>query len=374
MSKLCVDAVIDMANEYRLPLMLIASRRQIECQGQGGGYVNGWTTEAFARYVRERDQGDYVLLCRDHGGPWQNYPEVAQRMTLKEAVASAKISLAEDIRCGFDILHIDPSINLHRDLSPDQMREIIKDLHFFCAEGARHFGRDVAFEVGAEEQTAEVHSPAEFEDSLCKLGLIWEKESLPRPIFVVAQTGALVKETRNIGAFSRDEAGTEWAVLEDQLKAITAIASRFGVKVKEHNADYLPTTALRRRPLLGIGALNIAPELGVAETRCLLETCQELGLHKEENHFLQVAFETRKWEKWMLPNSTATDRDKAIIAGHYVFGTLEFIDILGRITGAGTRRRLDVSAKVMNSLKGTLRRYLASLGLIHAEGDPDETY
>jgi len=72
MSKPCVDAVIDLANEHRLPLMLIASRRQIECEAQGGGYVNGWTTETFARYVRGRDQGDYVLLCRDHGGPWQN--------------------------------------------------------------------------------------------------------------------------------------------------------------------------------------------------------------------------------------------------------------------------------------------------------------
>jgi hypothetical protein len=374
MSKPCVDAVIDLANEHRLPLMLIASRRQIECEAQGGGYVNGWTTETFARYVRGRDQGDYVLLCRDHGGPWQNYPEVAQRMSLEDAMTSTRKSLAEDIRCGFDLLHIDPSIDLHRNLSSNQMLEIIKELLASCTEEVRRAGLDVAFEVGAEEQTAGVHSPVEFEASLQKLALICEGEAIPRPIFVVAQTGALVKETCNMGAFAQNGSGPERAVLEDQVKKITETARHFGLWVKEHNADYLPSSVLARRSVLGIGALNIAPELGVDETRCLLDTCRELGLHREEERFLAAAFESRKWEKWMLRDSSATNRDKAIIAGHYVFGTPEFSDVFGEITTAGARRGVDVPAKVLNHLKRTIRRYLTNLGLIGREKNLDETH
>ena len=53
MSLNCVDAVCDIANEHLIPLMLIASRRQVDSQEMGGGYVNNWTTEDFARYVKK---------------------------------------------------------------------------------------------------------------------------------------------------------------------------------------------------------------------------------------------------------------------------------------------------------------------------------
>ena len=54
MSLNCVDAAIELANEYEAPLLLIASRRQIDSEEFGGGYVNNWTTEDFARYVKTK--------------------------------------------------------------------------------------------------------------------------------------------------------------------------------------------------------------------------------------------------------------------------------------------------------------------------------
>ena len=44
MSKNCVDAVIELANQYEKNIMLIASRSQIDCDKYGGGYVNNWST------------------------------------------------------------------------------------------------------------------------------------------------------------------------------------------------------------------------------------------------------------------------------------------------------------------------------------------
>ena len=54
MSLNCVDAVCDIANIHLIPIMLIASRRQVDSQEIGGGYVNNWTTEDFARYVKKK--------------------------------------------------------------------------------------------------------------------------------------------------------------------------------------------------------------------------------------------------------------------------------------------------------------------------------
>jgi hypothetical protein len=44
MSRNTVDAVIELSNEYDVPLVLIASRRQVEIDQFGGGYANNLST------------------------------------------------------------------------------------------------------------------------------------------------------------------------------------------------------------------------------------------------------------------------------------------------------------------------------------------
>ena len=90
MSMNVVDSSIELANQYNLPLMLIASRRQIDCSNFGGGYVNNWSTEKFADYVKKKDKKKNIILCRDHGGPWQNNLEISKKYNLKQAMNSAK--------------------------------------------------------------------------------------------------------------------------------------------------------------------------------------------------------------------------------------------------------------------------------------------
>ena len=62
MSINCVDAAVELANEYATPLMLIASRRQIDSEQFNGGYGNNWTTSEFANYVRSKDKSANIIL------------------------------------------------------------------------------------------------------------------------------------------------------------------------------------------------------------------------------------------------------------------------------------------------------------------------
>src|SRR5918911_5085619 len=71
-SRQVVDAALEVAAETDREVMLIASRRQVDDGRIGCGYVEGWTTARFARYVQSRDPDRRVKLCRDHGGPWQH--------------------------------------------------------------------------------------------------------------------------------------------------------------------------------------------------------------------------------------------------------------------------------------------------------------
>ena len=70
---------------------------------------------------------------------------------------------------------------------------------------------------------------------------------------------------------------------------------------------------------MGINASNVAPEFGVTETCGLLYALRAKGLKSEFDRFVEIALASDKWRKWMLPGSTATDIDKAIICGHYVY-------------------------------------------------------
>ena len=111
MSKNCIDAACEIASK-EIPIMLIASRRQIDSKEFGGGYVENWTTKEFSKYVLKKNKN--VILCRDHGGPWQNDFEIKKKFKLSDAMESAKLSYKNDIDNNFKIIHIDTCINLDK--------------------------------------------------------------------------------------------------------------------------------------------------------------------------------------------------------------------------------------------------------------------
>jgi hypothetical protein len=363
MSLASVDATIDFANEHELPILLIGSRRQIECAAQSGGYVNGWSTETFARYVKERDRGGWVLLCRDHGGPWQNYPEVSQKLPLPAAMASAKASFEVDLASGYDVIHIDPSEH-PSGVSPGNVLEMLFELYDFVMEGAQKHRQPILIEIGTEEQNGGLNTPAELDRFLAQVGAFCARRGYQTPTFVVAQTGTLVRETRNVGRFvtGLDAAGRGRVI--DHVAELVRVARGHGVFIKEHNGDYLEPEVLAMRPLQGVGATNIAPEFGVAETRFLLDFCEAQGLRREADEFLALALGTRKWEKWLVDGSTATDLDKGIMAGHYVFAMPAFLELRARMNAKARSQGLDLERAVRDHVKAAIARVARPLGLL----------
>ena len=130
MSKNCVDAAINIANEYKSPIILIASRRQIECEEFGGGYVNNWSTEKFSHYVKSKDKNKKIFLARDHGGPWQGSFE--DYYNLRESMKVAKKSFEVDIDSNFNFLHIDTSIQPNSKVSLKKSLERFYELFEHC--------------------------------------------------------------------------------------------------------------------------------------------------------------------------------------------------------------------------------------------------
>jgi len=359
MSKNCVDASIELADQYKAPLMLIASRRQIDSGQFGGGYVENWTTKQFADYVLEKDINQNIILARDHGGPWQNELEISQKMNLKDAMKSAKDSYQADIDAGFQILHIDPSVDIFSEPSIEQVLERVYELYDFCWSYAQQKNQDVIFEIGTEEQNGSNNTKEELEYTLENMRKFCKNNKIPFPSFIVIQAGTKVMETKNVGSFDSALRISNELPPEIQIPKMISICNKHGIFMKEHNTDYLSTESLKWQPRLGIHAANIAPEFGVAETRALISILKEKGHIDLLDEFLKISYDSKKWKKWMLKDSESDDIDRAIIAGHYVFSTDQCISLKteakARING------LDDYLK--NAVKESIFRYMKAFNL-----------
>lgn len=366
MSVNCVDAAVELANEYEVPILLIASRRQIDSEEFGGGYVNNWTTEEFARYVIDHDKKGKILLARDHGGPWQNNNEKEENLSLRRAMESAKASYRCDLEAGFQVLHIDPSVDIHGKPGIDEVLERVFELYEFCWVQAQQLRQEVIFEIGTEEQSGSTNTQEELDYTLNAVQQFCKKNHLPQPSFVVIQCGTRVMEMRNVGSFDTPVRVADELPAEIQLPKMIEICNHYGIFMKEHNTDYLSDEALQWHPRLGIHAANVAPEFGVTETRALISILEDSGLSKLAENFLQLAYDSMKWDKWMLNNTSATDRDRSIIAGHYVFSKPVCAEIKAEAYRALAHKGIDLEQYLKQQVKQSILRYLRNFRLVRS--------
>ena len=363
MSKNCVDVVIDLANDFNVPIMLIASRRQIESEQLGGGYVNNWSTEEFSKYVCQNDKNENIILCRDHGGPYQNENENKQNLSYDDIMNKAKESFRTDIISNFKIIHIDPSENLILDLTLDEMLIRIFDLYDFCYSIAFEYNKQISIEISLGKEDGGISHLSEIEYAIKKIEDFCKTKQLPLPLFIVIKTGNHVLETKNIGIL--DEIIEGKGVKEKvEIKKMVDFCNAKKIMIKEHNGDYLTDNSLKQHPKLGIHAINVAPEFGVIETKAILSWLEKNNLVTLKENFLELSYNSKKWEKWMIPNSTTTKDDKAIISGHYVFSSDEFVSIKNSIL-----EKIDDKNEFDNYLKMEIKksilRYLKNLNIIN---------
>ena len=365
MSKNCVDATIEIANEKKVPIMIIASRRQIDSKELGGGYVNNWNTRKFSSYVKKRDKNKLITLCRDHGGPWQNSIEIEKKFNSIKAMNSAKKSYMEDIDSGFKIIHIDTCLSLNgTEKSKKKTLNRLFELYKFCSNYAKKKKKNIFFEIGTEEQSGTTNTQKELEETLNKTINFCKKNRLKKPTFVVIQSGTRVMEMRNIGTFEAPFRVKNEIPAEIQIPKMIEICKKYKVLMKAHNTDYLSNEALNCYPRLGINAANIAPEFGVIESKKILEIMTSLKLRSLKNSFIKLSLNSNKWKKWMIKDSKANDYEKAIISGHYVFSDKKFSEIKENLVIALKKKGQNLDGILKKEIKKSILRYLYNFNLI----------
>lgn len=351
---------VALANYYKTPISLIPSRRQVDSAKLGGGYVEGWSTATFSRFVKEIDTGGYALLARDHSGPWQGTAAKASA-SFPLAMEEAKESLEDDIACGFNLLHIDPSPALNKGFLEHDVTAMAVELIAHCVSKMSD-PRQCAFEVGTDEQDTAPDPLRVTAGRIKALLTELDRFNLPRPLFYVAQTGTKVLETRNFGSFDQPFTVEGSLPATVFLPEVLDLLKANGLLLKEHNADYLSDKSLRWHRKFGIHGANVAPEFGVVETRALLSLLRRHGFEADLELFSQIVLDGAQWVKWLRSPAIVEDDVKVEIAGHYHFADPRVIEIRARLLEHTTTKGEDSEQIIASEVRRSIERYLVAFG------------
>ncbi|OPZ90963.1 MAG: D-tagatose-1,6-bisphosphate aldolase subunit KbaZ [Firmicutes bacterium ADurb.Bin419] len=341
LSKTIVEASIESALENDFPVFFIASRNQIdnEC-----GYVESWDQYAFNSYVegylQDINYKGLVYNCRDHGGPWQKDEEYAQKISHELSLDNCFNSFFCDIDAGFDLLHIDTSKDPNYKVVPHKLavERIVEIVTAIEEYKTKNSVKEIPYEVSLEETNGECSAIEDFNEFVGLLIKSIDERRLPRPAFMVGNTGTLTRMGKNVGKFNPE--------IVCELKNIT---DNYGLILKEHNTDYLDTSDLLLHPELGIGMANVAPEFGNLETEALMELYKLEEQHIKDNelsgldksNIIPLIYseikKSNKWKKWLDNKSfnvdlnTDTEFLELIISinGHYFYNNNEIVKARG---------------------------------------------
>jgi len=350
-SRNCVDAIIALANQLEIPIMLLATRSQVEYEKVGKGYVNGWSTRELSEYIDLHDKGGYVVLCRDHGGLSEEHGSVLEGQTFTNALRAAKESLLEDIRRNFSIIHVDVSYMFDETSKLDKRIALLLELYQFCNSNSKH---ELSFEISIVKQTGLIDDIFLYKQLLDEFAIFCIRNSLPRPLFVTTNLGTLVRGNYNAGDIRRVDSLDSGYM--EKVRMLTNCAALHNAFVKVHNADYLPDSSFQYLTKVGVRAANIGPEIGAFETLFILRLCNDLGKKKLREKFIKHFYESRKWEKWVAPDTPISDLDKAIICGHYNYSTAEFKDTFSELSMETERRGHNIHSMIVEHLKNVIKR------------------
>lgn len=227
---------------------------------------------------------------------------------------------------------------------------------------------EIGYEVGTEETNGGLTSTEKYHEFIEKLEKELQAKGLPMPTFIVGQTGTLTRKTEQVGTYHFQNAYN-----------LAAMAKKYGVGLKEHNADYLDDVTLLEHIPANVTASNVAPQYGTEETRAYLKLCDVEDILKKEglienasdvrNTLLVKAIKTERWRKWMIGEQRNLQVDEILkdkelsldildIAGHYAFNDADVKRELDILYENLAKHHIDGQRFVIDHIKRPLQQYV----------------
>ncbi len=301
-----LEAAVKAASHHRVPMLFAATLNQVD---RDGGYT-GWTADEFVRqigaFAKKYDWDGPLYPCLDHGGPWLKDRHTLERLRFEETFEEVKQSIAACIEAGYELLHIDPTVD--RSLAPGSKLQIAVvvertlELMAHAEEISKTLGaREIVYEVGTEEVAGGLVDVQQLEGYLARLRQGLHERNLAHiwPVFIVAQIGTDLHTT----TFDPEAAAR-----------VNRRILPLGSLIKGHYTDWVENP--QAYPQSGVGAANVGPEF-TAEEYCALEALEEeeakvcADFWLEPSHITNAieaaVVESGRWKKWLQPDESGLD-------------------------------------------------------------------
>ncbi len=305
-SSAVLEAAVKAAARNRSIMLFAATLNQVDIEDS----YTGWTPVDFVKqmniFAEKHHWSGSLFPCLDHGGPWLKDVHTLNNLPYIETMSKVKSSIEACIKAGYQLLHIDPTVDrtlpsnqaLPLELVVDRTVELIN-----FAEKIRLESRQprIAYEVGTEEVHGGLVDVNRFSDFLTLLRIELTKRNLIEcwPSLFVAQIGTDLHTTK----FDSQAARNLYKVL-----------APLGSMVKGHYTDWVENP--EDYPKTGMGGANVGPEFSAEEYISLMnlekmEIDSIQLIQRELSHFggtLQdVVIGSGRWKKWLLPEEIGLD-------------------------------------------------------------------
>jgi tagatose-1,6-bisphosphate aldolase non-catalytic subunit AgaZ/GatZ len=301
-SETVTRAALLAAQEANAPLLYAATLNQVD---RDGGYT-GWTPADLAAFVAdeaERLGVDVpIVLGLDHGGPWKKDAHAQADLPYDETLAEVTRSLDACIDAGYELLHLDPTVD--RRLPPGTpvpvdniVGRTVKLLDHAEAYRKEQGRGPLAYEVGTEEAGGGLQTTERFAAFLDQLEAALDRHNLPQPSFVVGDVGTRL-DTDHFNPVRAEQ--------------LTEQSKRIGALIKGHYTDSVAHP--EAYPLSGMGGANVGPGLSAAEYAALMELVeleQRVGRDSGFKESLRTAVvDSGRWRKWRRPEESELPFDE----------------------------------------------------------------
>lgn len=302
-----IKAAIRSAKRNNAPIKFAATLNQVDT---GKGYT-GLDQFEFVKTIKQECKrynfNGPVIIAVDHGGPWLKDKDKLSDLTYEQTMQNVKESMVEAVKAGYNLLHIDPTVDIN--LKKGQIISIetvvdrtVEIIHHVEKYRKNNNLNTISYEVGTEEVhggLADLKTFKYFFELLkSKLKEVELKDVWP--IFVVAKVGTDLHTT---------EFDSKVAI------EVVKVASEYGSVIKGHYSDNVLNP--QDYPLTGMGGANVGPEFTENEYDGLIELVElekeyfNKGKIPSLSNFKHILWNSvissGRWKKWLLNHEDGMD-------------------------------------------------------------------
>jgi tagatose-1,6-bisphosphate aldolase non-catalytic subunit AgaZ/GatZ len=375
-----VKASVIAAKEANAPVFFAATLNQVDLDG---GYT-GWTQQDFVLLARglarQYEYDGPVVVGLDHGGPWLKDVQTKDEWSLTQAMEGVKESLAACLEAGYDLLHVDPTVDRSLPKGEPMPIEIVIGRTLELIRSAEEHRRaqglpPVSYEVGTEEVhggLADMNVFRRFLDGLrgglAEAGLadVW-------PCFVVGKVGTDLHTTEFDPTVARD---------------LVAVAADYGSVIKGHYTDSVANPEAYAHA--GMGGANVGPEFTEAEYEALEDLAARedvlTGGNAGESSGMMWALKeavvaSGRWEKWRQPDEQgksfgelSEERQGWLVRTgcRYVWSKPDVVASRQRLYAVLANAGEDGEAFVLQKIADVMQKYYRAFGMEGVLGRMEE--